>query len=210
MFTQYMNISLGWNANDIIPSYFPNITVDSSIDIALYVQEYTSKNGKWSVDWVPGSTRPFINEVSLSSSRVELVTLLKFETDFCTLPLHGRTSSIKANVCPVAIKVSLSKSKNRQPLDQIGVWSGVAFMEISPTQSPAVCTKWDELERKSGVGGDNLAEAVIPCPPTVFIARNDRNYQREEMNSLYRTTKYRQQFMDLFHPKISECYFQST
>lgn len=202
-------ISVQWNAIDIIPSYFPNITVGFSVDIALYVQQYTRTND-WNVDWVLGSSEePFLKNVPITTDEITQVKLLKIDPDFCRLPLHDQTSYIDANICPIAIKVSLSKSNNIEALAKIGAWSGVVFIETS-TKHSEICQEWDKVEEESGAAGDNLAEAVILCPPTVLLARNDRDYEKEELNSFYRETRYRQQYMDFFHPNIMECYRQLT
>ncbi len=202
--------SIQWNMIDIIPSYFPNITIDFNVDIALYVQQYTY-NGKWDVDWVLGSKyEPYIEkDVPITMGQISNLKLPKIDMDFCMIPLHDQTTSIEAKLCPVAIKVSLSETNNRKEIAEVGIWSGVVFLEIDANHS-ATCQRWIEVEGNSKVGGEKLAESVIPCPPNELLARNDRDYQRENMNSVYRETKYREQFMGLFHPNVVECYHQST
>ncbi len=208
----FTEATIQWTTEDIIPSYIP-VTFNRSInvDVLIFSQEYTRKDGgsNWQVDWIKDAG---ITKVPLLSGKAT-IKFPKLKND-CTLPLHSRTQSTKSPICPIAIKVSISKSLNENSElllpSNVGVWSGVHYLNNENTELYKVCGEWGGAEKSSDVAGPNLLDMVIACPPTELLARNDRDYQIEEMSSLFSNTKFSKKFMSFFHLGIAVCYRQST
>ncbi len=211
------NVIVRWDIEDIVPNYLPdNFSRSVEVDILVFSQTYTptQDNQDWEVEWKEVFRES--KDILLSEGMAQ-VMFPKLSSN-CILPLNTMTSSVSSPVCPVAIKVSVSKF-NKKPDDPsqlllpsvIGAWSGVYYLENENIKLREVCDNWVETEEEGmGVTGQSLSNAVLSCPPTELLARNDRNYQREEMNSLFRETNFEEKFMDFFHFGTAVCYRQST
>ncbi len=200
-----------WTPEDIIPTYIPeSFSRSVDVNVLMFYQNYKQdKDSNWQVDWIP--VEEGLEKIPLSSGE----TIFKFPkvTSDCILPLHNRASFVTSSICPIIIKVSVSESSGNSELllpSNIGVWSGVYYLNNENRHLSVECSDWDTKEMKSLVSGPNLLNMVAACPPTELLARNDRDYQIEEMTSLFRKTNFNQTFMEFFHSGIECCYRQST
>ncbi len=214
MVNALVEATIQWTPEDIIPNYIPKMFNRSvNVDVLIFSQKYERTDGgkNWQVDWI-NVKNAGMKEVPLLSGKT-VIKFPKLESD-CILPLHDRTQSITSPVCPIAIKVSISESLNRNSElllpSNVGVWSGVHYLDTENMMLRTVCEKWGGEEKESGFAGPNLLDMVVACPPMELLARNDRDYQIEEMTSLFRETNFREKFMGFFHSGIAACYRQST
>ena len=115
---------------------------------------------------------------------------------------------LQLKICPVVFKVSFSSAdpEVRFKLPQgLGQWSGIGFMKANVTDGDLRqnCEKWSQFD-----GESSRLTNLIPCPPTLRLARFDPQFQEVQLTSVAASGSncYPQNSMQLFHPDSHVCY----
>ncbi len=120
---------------------------------------------------------------------------------FCPYPVTIRRGGV--TVCPVALKISLRQDP--EPLNTIGVWSAVAFLNSRDIKQEE-CDDWF-LAQQSNIAS---LRSIASCPPNQLVANFDIKYEREDRSSVVTFSKdYEEKFMSYFHPNVGVCYRQN-
>ena len=123
--------TIEWNPEDIAPNHLPETNTASSVDITLYMQQYSQDERSWTVDWQVATSLAISVPINDGQKEVFIPPL----TLSCRLPLHENTRSVEVGLCPVAVKVSVSKidgtNEGFTVPESVGAWSGIVFMESS-------------------------------------------------------------------------------
>ena len=212
MFRSKAKVQVSWPPHQLISAAIPINSSLLSVDISLYTQEYTLlSSGMWRAEWRHLATPVTSIKNSIGKAEVALPP-----SDIkCTFPLTS--GSIQVGVCPIVVKVSVSKITQSKvslmlPSD-IGIWSGIVFLQTERADSSrlrAMCKKWGESEETLGQNGQTLLDKVLTCPPTQNLARFDPNFEEESYRSILSSTQYASQIMGFLHPNIDICFVQVT
>ena len=187
-------LTIKWSPEQLVPESL--LSTDITVDISLYIQQYSEGKFTWKVHSSLKGNIPNDGEEMLIVPSKKLT---------CDYPIK---SVNPFSVCPVAIKVSVSKSSNLPT--SIGIWTGIAFLKSGFTSSDNLrqqCKVWSDSERMSTTP---LLRTLSPCPPNQLIANFDIEYEREDRSSIYHTSKdYEGTYMRFFHSNITVCYRQN-
>ena len=184
-----------WLPEHLVPVEFTDIAI--TVDIRLYVQQYNIKEGDF--EWKMHES--ILQDVPNDGQ--EMITIPRSRVS-CNH--HRRDIGISFQICPVAIRVSISKKS----LSPIGIWSGIAFLESSSSNVKTLgnqCNRWTEAEASSF----SSLRRLQSCPPTRLVANFDVELELEDRVSITNPdSKYAEQYMDYFHPGAEVCYRQNV
>ena len=179
-----------------------------TVDIEIYKNQFTGRRSRWSKVMNLISNHPNSGEAEVTIPAMSIA---------CQYP---KSTDIMFNVCPIALKVSVSthlaskrdtQSENIMLPQSAGIWTGVAFLrssEASDIDTRKVCDEWSTVEQIAGTGV--ALRNLLPCPPTLRLAQTDSNYEREDQSSIMGNTRYSQSSLRFFHPNLMSCYRQIT
>ena len=184
-------LSIKWSPEQLVPESL--LSTDITVDISLYIQQYSEGEFIWKMHSSLKRNSPNDGE--------EMVTVPSSKLS-CDYPIR----SVKPfEVCPVSIKVSVSKNSNLPT--SIGIWTGIAFLKSGFIKGKALrqqCKQWSDSERMSTAP---LLRTLSPCPPNQLIANFDIEYEREDRSSIYHTSNdYEETYMRFFHSDITVSY----
>ena len=193
-----------WSPDTIAPpQFFPNAT-DIRIDITLFHQNLKSLSPieyTWKKSF----------EVTNVSNNGQAVVKIPPVDISCKYPTNV---NLQLGVCPAAIKVSLSLADPnplKLPTDlslRLGQWSGVGFLKAKYLSDNMKlregCEKWITLNRDQG---PSRLTNLVPCPPTLRLARFDPVYQEVQlMSNFVRNSHYPQNAISFLHPDAHVCF----
>ena len=123
---------------------------------------------------------------------------------------YPTSNALQLRVCPIAIKVLLattSPSIEYKLPNGIGQWSGVGFLKgtESDINLRYACGNWSKADRES-----SRLNNLIPCPPTLTLARFDLVYQELQQTSTVEGSRYPHISMELFHPDSHACFNEAV
>ena len=121
---------------------------------------------------------------------------------------YPRNRYLPSNVCPVAIKVSVSEQYS-STLSSVGIWTGIGYIPSAFSSGASLrlnCQAWANTERQMGAAS-NL-QNLPPCPLNQALANFDSDYEREILSSVVGQTQFDKNYMAFFHPNIDACYRQ--
>lgn len=184
--------TITWSPDTIVPTdLYPNATNAITVDITLFRQERFPFGYKWIAQ------RLVSNSPNDGQANV-VIPSIKFSCKYLTNP------NLDLDICPVAFKVSVSSQNSFSFPPYLGQWSGVGFLRAKDSSDMNLredCDKWS--------GADQLSprlNSLIPCPPTVQLARFDPIYQEIQRVSVARNSHYHQDVMNVFHSNAHLCF----
>ena len=172
----------------------PNATNAITVDITLFRQERFPFGYKWIAQ------RLVSNSPNDGQANV-VIPSIKFSCKYLTNP------NLDLDICPVAFKVSVSTKSFTYPPD-LGQWSGVGFLRArtaSDMNLREACDMWSGTDPIS-----SRLSSLIPCPPTVRLARFDPMYQEIQRISVVGNSRYHQEIMNLFHSNSHVCFNEAV
>ena len=190
--------TITWSSDLILPDDRAGEAV--LVDISLYAQVHTRSGGNPMFTW----KQLAVLAEGTSNDGEETVTIPSIGVS-CSLFLP----TLKAfNICPVAIKVSVSESTGLPT--SIGVWTGIVFIRSSFRKGASLreqCTTWSN----DAVTTSPTLRALQPCPPNQLVANFDIELEREDRSSMtHDSSNYEEKYMEYFHPTIDVCYRQNV
>ena len=186
--------SVKWSPNQVAPELL--LSTDTTVDISLYIQRYSFSRSGRRFTWEE------INKLKKDTPNdgEETVTIPHNIKVSCEYPIASIESF---PVCPVAIKISISKSSYLPK--STGIWTGVAFLRSSYVKGSNMrkgCISWSDNEKSTATRLSTLS----PCPPNQVVAFFDIAFEREDRSSVYQPNGYEETYMEFFHPNIKDCY----
>ena len=184
-------LSIEWSPEQLVPESL--LSTDITVDISLYIQQYSEGEFIWKMHSSLKRNSP--------NDGKEMVTVPSRKLS-CDYPIR----SVKPfAVCPVSIKVSVSKNSNLPT--SIGIWTGIAFLKSDLANGKILrqqCKVWSASERMSTAP---RLRTLSPCPPNQLIANIDNEYEKEDRSSIYHTSDdYEETYMHFFHSDNTVCY----
>ena len=190
-------VTISWDPEQLVPSQIS--MEDINVDISIYRQRFnpTTEEFQW------------IRFNDLASSTVndgEEVVVIPSSRLTCLHRYRG-----VFNICPIAIRVSVSDTGPSYLSSSIASWSGVLFYESGRLSEKEQtfrdqCIAWSEIE----LSVSPALRQLRACPPNPLVASFDIELEREDRSSILSLTSYEKQYMNYFHPGVDICYRQSV
>ncbi len=198
------DIQLSWRPSDVIPGFFSQCTSNISVDISIY-RLFPEGSSSSPTNWKLLET-VLQDEPNSGSARFTLP--FRNRNIICDYPSSFR---LNMNICPVAIKVSVSNSMSCELPSSLGIWTGVAFLRSGRITDDGLCVNceaWSRIDSSSFPQA--FGSRLLACPPNQALAIFDSDFERESRLSIMGPTTYDGQYMSLFHEGVSVCYRQTT
>lgn len=202
LFTKLQERTISWSPDLVLPDQHFGSSVDM-VDISLYGQEHF-RNG---VDFIFTWKLLEVLVEDTPNDGEETVTIPSGTAASCNPFIPTLKKGF--NICPVAIKVSVSKSTLVLP-SSIGIWTGIAFLQsgfVKGTELRNQCDRWSA----NAMTFSPLLRRLQPCPPNQLVANFDVELEQEDRSSIIDTSSdYEGKYMEYFHPNINVCYRQNV
>ncbi len=186
LLVQETDILVTWPTDQFNPEIS---TINDEVSISIYIQDQET----WKLDAILVENTPNDGEEMIN---------IPSKHFYCRYPVTITRGAF--TVCPVALKISLRQDP--EPLNTIGVWSGVAFLNSRKDIFQPDCDDWFSVQQS------NIASlrSIASCPPNQLVANFDIKYEREDRSSVVTFSKdYEEKFMGYFHPNVGVCYRQN-
>ena len=197
-------VTVTWSPSFVAPGVFSDHIRNLRVDVSIYRQEYPRDRSISNPTWKRVQT--LASNVPNTGSVLVTVPSRAIR---CNYPRFLR---LPINICPIAIKVSISKQPSNSPIPpSVGIWTGIGYLPSifsSGTSLRQNCEAWFNIETRIGAGPS--FRILPPCPSTQTLINFDSRYEREILSSIITETKFEKDFMDFFHPNIETCYRQIT
>ena len=170
--------------------------------MSMYVQEYPRSTTISTPIWRRIATL-LTNITNIGTAEVTIPSL----SIRCNYPRFLR---LPLNVCPVAIKVSISEHHS-SVFSSVGFWTGIGFLPSQFSTGTSLrqnCEAWANIERQ--IGAASSLRLLFPCPSNQALADIDTRYEIETQSSSGDMTGYGRDFVAFFHPGVTGCYRQVT
>ena len=200
LFSPNQKIVLTWPRMPFISNSI--LVLNATVDVSMYLQEYPRRATNSIPTWkkigtlITGAPNSGTVEVTIPSLSIR-----------CNYPRFLR---LPINVCPVAIKISVSEQYS-SVLSSVGFWTGISYLPSRFSTGASLrrnCEAWASIEKQ--IGAASSLRVLFPCPSNQALANFDTRYERETQGSIYgdEGTGYSRDFIAFFHPNIVTCYRQ--